>query len=219
MESILPIATLILGWTLNEITRYFSTRRDNRKPISAAISDLLLIRHEILANRVVIKELLNRIDIPAELHPEFTALMKWLRELLLPKQTDLGTRYDNAVSLIAATDPVLGFRLRSQHLIEDYLVGIGKLGGTDKEAMKFFTVMEEKMANLLIPFLEEMILALAKLHGPFTSFEVRRILKQGTTLPSEIEEMLQEIQQHPAYKASVEEIKKLSGNQKPGDVG
>ena len=215
MESILPIIALILGWSLNEITRYLMARRDNRKPISAAISDLLLIRHQIITTRLSIKELIKRFSVPTELHPEFTAFIKGLVELLLPKQTDLGTRYDNAVSLIAASDPILGFTLRSQHLVEDYLASFGKIAGTDKEALKFFAGLEEKLENMIIPFFEEMILSLAKVHGPITFFKVRRILKHEVVLPQEAETLMADLQQQPGFRASVEELQKLSAIPKP----
>jgi hypothetical protein len=45
----LPLAGVAVGWGLNECSQWFIFRRDERKPIGRALTDLLEVRHRLLA--------------------------------------------------------------------------------------------------------------------------------------------------------------------------
>src|SRR2546425_56052 len=109
-EQILPIITLLLGWSLNSFTALFQSRRENRRAVSKAIADLLEIRHELLAKPALIGELRKLVLIsPADERRIWPLISQ-----LLPRPHDLPERYNNTVTAVASFDPLLGFQLRSK---------------------------------------------------------------------------------------------------------
>lgn len=190
-SNILPVLTLILGWLLNEASRYLGIRKEKRESIAQAISDLLEVRHQIVAIRTVVEQLTERFNIPPEVRPMMTEFYRQL----IPLPEDLSKRYDNAVTIIASTDPILGFQLRSKNLFGEYMSKLSLLINADKRTRLTLVDFETKLENMIIPQLEESILNLSKKHSPRTWFQVRRLLKKKLELPEEVDNIWRDMQE------------------------
>src|SRR5258708_1272979 len=117
----LGIGTLLgtlIGWSLNQWSQLITLRRDRRKALGRTLSDLLEIRHLVLAVPRAIKAFSSVVSIP----PEAELCMKaFFSDWLIPTGDSLAKRYDESVGVMAETSPVLSFLLRSKHLIFPWL--------------------------------------------------------------------------------------------------
>lgn len=192
LSNIIPVLALLLGWFLNEVTRHFGIRREKQKAVSQAIADLLEIRHGFVSIRMIVEEIAKRFQLSPEKQPEIKEFFK----SIFPHPTaNFNERYDSTVTLIASSDPILGFRLRSKNLIGEYLSNLSALVDNDAESQALFSEYEAKLQNILIPDIEENILDLAKQHSLVTWFRVRHLLNRKQGMPKELDKLLREMEE------------------------
>ncbi len=108
----------LFGWILSSLSQHLLVRRQRREAIKRALSDLLEIRHQLIASDAVFAKLREMIPIPPEAEAQFAP---WIEQFVLPNADALSKRFDESVSLIASIDPILGFRLRSKDLMRPLL--------------------------------------------------------------------------------------------------
>lgn len=189
LSSILPVLTLILGWFLNEASKYLGLRREKRGAIAQAIADLLEIRHQMVSIRMVVEKMTEKFNLPSEVGPA----MKEFYKKLFPVPTDLSERYEKAVTLISSSDPILGFKLRSKNLVSEYISKLTLLANRDVETRTIIGDFEGKLEKIIIPQLEESILELTKKHSLLTWLRVRNLLNENQEMPEQLEKLLQEV--------------------------
>lgn len=196
-EHILPVITLLLGWCLNSFTPIFQERRDNRKAVGKAIADLLEIRHDLYARQMAMEEI-KKIG---SLTPADERVIWNMFSKALPQPPDLSKRYDEAVTLIAASDPLLGFQLRSK----DYISKVGSILAQIEiqagQSISMLSEMEAQIYRAAIPHINEVVLDLSRRHGLFTWFQTRRFLKKTVAAPKEAEDLMSSL------KAEIEKAK------------
>ena len=71
------------------------------------------LRHNLLGVKKVSDEVIRRLDMTPQDQPVFRNLL----DSILPNLESLHKRYEKDVNVIASTEPLLGFRLRSKRLI------------------------------------------------------------------------------------------------------
>jgi len=182
----------IIGWTLNQWSQLMTLRRDRRKALGRTLSDLLEIRHFVLAVPSAIKVFSAVVSIP----PEAELYMKTLfTGWLIPTGDSLAKRYEESVSVMAETSPVLSFRLRSRHLVFPWLDQLRRLTlqHGDKDAAAIMAELETSITAEYRSALEELILEVARRYGYRVHAEVReRLGRPEMTLPAGIEAKLRE---------------------------
>jgi hypothetical protein len=191
----LGIGTLlgtVVGWGLNQWSQLVSLKRDRRKALGRTLSDLLEIRHLVLALPRAMKLLSSIVPLPpeAELHVK-TFFSDWL----IPTGDNLAKRYDESVSVMAETNPVLSFRLRSKDLFLPWLDQLRRLtiqhGG--KDAAAIMMEIESSITAEYRKVLEELIGDVACRYRWRTGAEVKKLLaRPELELPAGIEEKLKE---------------------------
>jgi hypothetical protein len=177
----------LFGWLLSQLGQWFSARREEKKAIARVLSELLEIRHRLLAVPKVTELLSQYIPIP----PEAQTAIKIAFVSLFPFDADISKRYDDAVSLVGACNPVLGFRLRSQDVASPFLNAIRQLslaGGAGSAAA--FTKVEKELLEHLKPHLEDLAREVAKMHGWITWWKVRHLLHRPMEIPTSFLEIL-----------------------------
>src|SRR5262249_27685380 len=105
LEYIFPVLTLVLGWFLNSVTPVLTKRREHQAALNKAIADLLEIHHALKSMQVAFGELKKILKVSG-------ADERLIRTMVLanfPLPQNLSARYDDIVTLIAASDPLLGF--------------------------------------------------------------------------------------------------------------
>jgi hypothetical protein len=190
-SSILPVLTLVIGWFLNEASKYLGFRREKRGAIAQAIADLLEIRHQMVSIRTIVEQMTKKFNLPSEVSP----IIKEFYKNLFPVPTDLSGRYENAVTLISSSDPILGFELRSKNLIADYISKLSLLASQDVETRTILGDFEDKLEKMIIPELEDSILELTKKHSLITWYRVRRLLNKKQEIPEQLEKLWREFQE------------------------
>ncbi len=182
----------IIGWTLNQWTQVITLRRDRRKALGRTLSDLLEIRHLVLAVPTAIKAFAAVVSIP----PEAELYMKtFFSGWLIPAGDSLAKRYEESVSVMAETNPVLSFRLRSKHLVFPWLDQLRRLTlqHGDKDAAALMAELETSITTEYRSVLEELIEDVASGYGRRARTEVKRLLaRPEMVLPAGIEEKLKE---------------------------
>lgn len=199
MKDILPLIGVlvgtILGWLLGQLGQWFLTQREEKKAIARVLSELLEIRLRLLAIPKVLEFLSQHFPIP----PEAQTAMKLVFSRLFPFDAEMGKRYSEAVSLVAASNPLLGFRLRSQDMVSPWLDTLRQLAANDGPATAAsFAKLDEELLGQLRPHLECLLKELAWMYGWRTWWKVYRLLHRPIELPDNISEMLKRhIQQMP----------------------
>jgi hypothetical protein len=112
-DVITALGAVVLGWLLNELSQRLRASGAKRAAAGRALSELLEIRHHLKAIETIFTVIRQRYPIaPAEM----LGGMQWI-DALLPGDPDLPRRYNEAVTELAATHPILAFRLRSKERI------------------------------------------------------------------------------------------------------
>jgi len=173
------LLTLLTG----QLGQWLASRRDEKKAIARALSDLLEIRHRLLAVPKITEHLVKHFPIP----PEGQTAIKIAFTRLFPADVDIGKRYGEAVTLVSASDPILGFRLRSQNVVSPLLDTVRQLALADGPAAAgVLSSVETELMGHLKPHFDELITELAWLHSWLTWWKVRRRLKRPMELPEGI---------------------------------
>ena len=165
------LAAVILGWVLNEASQLFRTRREDRRPIRTALSELLEIRHHIFGIERVFSGLQRTLNIS---DAELLRVRPLLRQAL-PDLRTVRERYLGAVSQLAGIDPYLAFQLRNKDLI-GALDTLAPAIGITKDQMPFWAAVEKRTINQLLPMLDASIRRLAWRCGVLTYLKVSRYL-------------------------------------------
>ena len=186
-KDLLPVAGVAVGWGLNQCGQWLTFRRDERKAIGRALADLLEVRHRLLGIPKVVEAMSSKLNMPADAR----APLKVAFGALFPPDEGLAKRYEESVNLVAGTNPILAFRLRSQDVVGPFLHQLRALALQDgPQTMALFGTIEDHLFRHLTPHLERLIRELAKLHGWKTQFETNRRLKQPFEAPEEFWDVL-----------------------------
>jgi hypothetical protein len=100
-EGYIGLLGVVLGWLLNEASRWIWARRAERKSVAQALAALLEIRHRVRATPLAIKMLSGRPNLPTDAEAQLNLILsQWF-------PTDRGRlqRYSDAVAHVAAQNP------------------------------------------------------------------------------------------------------------------
>jgi len=139
------------------------------------LADLLDIRHNILAVEATIKLLRKELPLPDETEVALKALLM----TVLPAPERLSARYEEALYQIAATRPLVAFRLRSKDQVTPLLQTLRTLASSDPNAAKAWSQVEPDLVSALQKHLDQVIREVAHLYGWRTWWRIWRALRRG----------------------------------------
>lgn len=201
----LPLIGVAVGWILNQLGQWFVFRREERKAIGKALADLLDIRHRLLGMAKAVDALSHRFGIPVEAKP----MIRTVFEQFFPPDADLGKRYNESVGLVSASNPVLGFRLRSQDMVSPMLSQLRAAAVSNgPEGGLFFAKLETELMRHVEPHFEQLIKLLARQHGWLTWWTVRGLLAKPLSVPEELLTTLAEAIPKPPAASDCNELPK-----------
>jgi hypothetical protein len=190
-ETILPVLTLLIGWFLSEFGNFFRERKEQRKVLGIAISDLLEIRSRLVAYKEIVDILHGRLGIPSNIPIPIGRLI----DEIVPSVEDYTDRYEENLSLIAKSNPVLAYRLRPKYFYKPMISKIRGLVGENSGDNLRLIQLENVLAEEAIPKYDQLILELAKKHSSTTFSEVQKRLESGKEeVPPELNKLLSVIQ-------------------------
>ena len=122
---------------------------------------------------------------------------------LFPRDEGLTKRYEESVNLVAGTNPILAYRLRSQDMVGPFLQQLRALAAQDgPQSIALFGTVEDHLLRQLNPHLERLIRELAKRHGWRTRWETNRRLQEHFEVPEEFWQALKAAISQPPSPAS-----------------
>ena len=120
---------IVIGWLLQETSHSLADRRERRRAISLALTDLWDIEHHFHALNFVLEKLGSLVAIP-----QAKAQVWVVFEQLILDPAELHKRYNQSVTTLASLDPVLGFRLRSKDLVRPLLTFMNSVAAQSPES-------------------------------------------------------------------------------------
>ncbi|MEN6338356.1 MAG: hypothetical protein ABFE01_29220, partial [Phycisphaerales bacterium] len=179
------IVTLLVGWSLKEVGDRLRLRREERKPFAKAIADLLELRHRLWGITAVIGEIKKRSSIP----PEAEVALRTAFDAVFPQQDDLQRRYNEAVNLVAAVDPILGFRLRSKDEFFALMQKIRPLLVAEDSIRPLIVQIEDTLSGGFLEALKDVTIELAWAHSMVTWWRIRRRFSKAESIPKELTDL------------------------------
>jgi len=128
MDKIITLLAVALGWLLNELSTLLRLRREDRRAAGPVLTDLLEIRHRLVALDAVVAELGKRFEVP----PQGRLLLQRFLQTLIPEAPKFVETYEAAVSTLARVDPIIAFRVRGQPWIAPLLARLRALAACGK---------------------------------------------------------------------------------------
>ena len=193
MESLsvlVPIASLIAGWFLNEMSKKYQMSRERRAHIGRALSNLLELHHQIRSVENSIHLLMHHFTLPKDQEPALRAILSQL----MPQGDECVERYEEAIEQLSESDPLVAFDLRTKAQIPRFIASLRTMDALHGTSDVDMVLIEKKLKGMLIPALELAIKELASLHGRSTLRQVNRMLGSPFEMPIELNEFLQKAQ-------------------------
>jgi hypothetical protein len=207
------IASIVGGalvWVLSEV----SHRRRSTEGYRAAIGQVIVDLAEIRLRFSVISVMGELFDKFKDLMPdEEIADAKGIVSLILPPIPDLNQRLDDALRLVAGTDPDLAFRMRNKDQIEPMLTrwqNLVDMHNAPSDARKIRDLFEPKVIADACETLDEAILELAKKHGRTTQRDFKQRVHRWNDRTAQLAEFKKElIEKVPQLAEVFEALDKL----------
>ena len=201
-------ATLLAGSAIavlaREIGNTIAGRRESRKPVGRALSELLEMRHQVLGVRAAMEELQAQFPQLDGHWPVIRAAIVELSAQFCSDQQALRNRYNVAVDAVAEVNPVLAFQLRAKDTFPGAIQWVSQSAAQNTILSPVSGEISTILTNLFEGELDKLARDLAWRHGLLTYFRTRRALRRKPKMPREAQEFL------AVMKARVAELE--SGN-------
>lgn len=188
-QIIAPLIGVILGSTISGISVYFRSRTERKRLIACALSDLLEIRHYFVNIDVILREIKSRTPISQETVHSFRTQIK----SIIPMDSNIHERYEEAISLLAGIDPVLAFKMRSKNKILDIFDTIRQYSTSNGASPFQIEEFETILRTAITPAMDKAVLELAALHSSTTSQQVKEIVASANGPQPKIASLLDNI--------------------------
>lgn len=189
VELVAPLLGVLLGALITGTGVLWRVRAERKKAIANALSDLLEVRHHVLAFETVLRVAKSKLELPAEVVP----MLRILAAKLNPLDPEVHKRYSGAVAILAGIDPILAFQIRAKdtapQLIDSFRALSGEAGIPPAELASLETAFKE----MITPSLNEAILELARHHGWRTGQKVEHLIRSTPESPPELEAWLERV--------------------------
>lgn len=182
------LCAVVVGFFLNELSSALRARREDRRTIGRALAEILEVRHCFAIFPTVLREIrkLSPVPIPAEAELFFRKIFA----ALIPGLESLQTRYDEAVSSVAGSFPLLAYQLRSKDAVAPYLSRVRQALPAAAPFAEFWVKLEDQITQRGVAALDELVLELARKHSRKTLRVTRQAIKQEFELPQQFSDLV-----------------------------
>lgn len=182
LKILLPLLGVLVGALLTGLSSLLKAHAERKKAIAIALSDLLEVRHYLVGIDVVLADLKQRFNPPAELLVNLQATL----EQFFPIDEEVHKRYGGAIDLLAGIDPLLAFRLRSKNSLPQFFRSLNALadanGAPARDASQFIDFLRKH----LVPTLDDALIELAGEHSWRTKRKVLQHIEHSRKMPSKL---------------------------------
>lgn len=200
LQVIAPLIGVILGGAISGIGGQLRARKERKRVIGLALTELLEIRHNMVAGEYAIKKLMSL----ARIKPELLPPLRNQIDSLLPSDPYLDDRYNTAVSLLAGIDPVLAFKMRSRNNFPKVLSKIRTAASDSKIDLAVLESFETMLRAAITPSITQSIEQLARNHSFETAYKVKKLIAQSDELSPEGAQFFNQLEQLFLESASTE---------------
>ncbi len=191
MSVFVPVASLIAGWFLNEMSKKSQMSREQRAHIGRALSNLLELHHQIRAVENTLQLLMSRFEMTSDTEDSLRQLL----QRIIPQGDKYVAGYEDAIGQLSESNPVIAFRMSSNAQIPRFLDLMRTIPAIDGQPDVDMAFIEKQLKEILVPHLGQAIKVLAALHGRSTRRQVNQLLDSPTEIPEELNLFLQKLQE------------------------
>lgn len=196
LQVLAPLLGVLLGGMIAGAGSVYRLRRERRGHAGRALADLLEVRHHVSAVEACLKEAQARSALPTEA----SLLVRRLVQVVSPVDARVHERYGAAVSLLASTDPLLAFELRSK---DELSVVLAQVQGTVESAgIPADAAVEilDSLTETTLPVLDAALLKLARMHSRQSHVRVQAHLKSSVSVPEGVASIWRHAGQDPGVQ-------------------
>jgi hypothetical protein len=185
------IVTILIGFLISQLTGYRAERKERKKAVSCALSDLLMVKHQLFGLEDIIEKLGSTLgNIPEHEKSHLRVVFN----SLLPKWEDLHARYDQSITTLAGLHPLLAFELRSKDYILPSLNWMHSAMANDPQAAALIgPLFKTMLLGKIEPVLNKSLVGLARRKSLICWYETRRLVKRKSKLSDEFAELLEPV--------------------------
>ena len=194
----ITLGAVVIGWLLSELSHVFRAFSQKRAALGRVLVELLEMHHYLRVIELTIIEIRERLRLTPQQVLQSINFFEWI----IPQDPQHADRYNNAVSEVAATHPILAFALRRKEQVPLLMSRLRTVAGNDAEN---YIATENFLRSKGIGALEDLIVEVARAHGVVSWYRVKRRLNAREELPAKLREHLDELQR-----------KGLAGGSHPG---
>lgn len=173
-DSITTVFSVILGAAIAGAGTLWQARVDHKKAVAMALSELLEVRHRMIAFQTMVHEFKAHFQMSDELVPVILDMLN----KVLPKDPNLHERYSQSVQVIAGVDPLLAFRLRSKDGVNDFIDNLTLMSAQNGVPTQESSKFDEFLRKHIVPVLDEALLELADAHSRCLLKQVKKKLSE-----------------------------------------
>lgn len=187
-----PIIGILIGWFLSEYAQKLKMKREDRRALGKAISDLLEV-YDIAAQIRVAERILQAIKAPS---PSTLKLVKDRLDVL----SNIYKRYEETLNILAASNPILAFRLRSKIGSVTAIYEMRKEhestwdeAAQNDELKQFLLSIDDLHQSLKTEELKRALLSISREHGLVTKYRVKKAMKEIDSLETTIPDLSKQL--------------------------
>jgi hypothetical protein len=177
---------IIIGWVLQETSHSLADRRERRRAISLALTDLMEVHLHFQGIDLVLEKLTELAGLPQQMRVQMWMVL----EKFLPNSSELHKRYDENVSVVASLDPRLGFYLRSKDSVRPLFSLLNSLAAQDAQAESLWLAVQRPLMQEALKALRAAILELANGYSSGTHKWAKKKMEDSGAVPKEVEQWL-----------------------------
>jgi hypothetical protein len=191
-EGVRSVALVLIGFVMGQLQDFVAARRERKKAIKMALSDLLEVHFQFAAMETILAEIENLEPIPEHLKSQLAVAY----DSFLPNWDELHKRYDQSVTMVAGLDPLLAFKLRSKDLIRPAMKQLHALMGQNAQGAAIMApVIRASFANKIEPLLRKSVITLAKKLGPLCWYNTLQALQTTKSNSDEVRELVKRMKE------------------------
>lgn len=194
-----PLIGVVIGSMLTGLGVFLKERHERKRIISIALAELLEIRHRL----VVLDTLMDDIRKLLGLNDEACLIVRNFLETFIPDCEGGDERYNNAVSLIAGSNPVLAFSLRSKNSAPRFLAALRYFAIESGIDLKQYDMLESSLRSAIIPNVNDAAIELAKSLSWTTKRQVVKLIDDGCKMPHELMVVIEQLKNSTSSEAKL----------------
>jgi hypothetical protein len=210
------IAAVVIGWALTWVSQANNSSKEHKQAIAHALSILLEVRYQLIYLNHSIS-CLRKKGFSEKLLPE---IREDLFAMIGIGENEKIQKYEKAIEIVAKNAPLVAYEYQSRASLPEFLKKFRKNALVNGVSPQMIEVMESRLTSMVVPRMNELVLALARLHSPKTAKEVKGIIDHKFEEPEGFDDYFASVlEEAKLHRLELEKQKPAKGaeTEKPQD--